>query len=227
MRPTCRSQPRGAAAGPAEPRQRDKTTWVVRCAAARPATFAYRVWWNDLNGSFSQIDSTHIDLNPGNTFVYVVGHKPDAVTVRYEGPPGWRVMNGDPAPGPTYRFPNYDVMIDHPAEISDAFTTDSFVVGKVTYRMLLHAAGDPGPMRPRLLQRHRADRPGRCGHVGRSPDPVVHLPGPLPAWGGCRRDGAPHLDAIGLRRLAGGAHRFGVPRAGWRRSRTSSSIPGT
>jgi predicted metalloprotease with PDZ domain len=135
---------------PAEPQQRDKTTWVLRCAAARPATFAYRVWWNDLNGSFSQIDSTHIDLNPGNTFVYVVGHKPDPVTVRYEGPPGWRVMSGDPAPGPTYRFPNYDVMIDHPTEISDAFTTDSFVVGKVTYRMLLHAAGDPGPMRPRL-----------------------------------------------------------------------------
>ena len=75
---------------PAEPQQRDKTTWMVRCPAARAATFAYRVWWNDLNGSFSQIDSTHIDLNPGNTFVYVVGHKPDPVTVRYEGPPGWR-----------------------------------------------------------------------------------------------------------------------------------------
>ncbi len=136
---------------PAEPQQRDKTTWVLRCPAARPATFADRVWWNDLNGSFSQIDSTHVDLNPGNTFVYVVGHKPDPVTVRYEGPPGWRVMNGDPAPGPTYRFPNYDVMIDHPTEISAAFTTDSFVVGKVTYRMLLHAAGDPGKMRARLL----------------------------------------------------------------------------
>jgi predicted metalloprotease with PDZ domain len=129
----------------------DKTTWLVRCARNEPVAFTYRVWWNDLNGSTSQIDSTHVNLNPGNTFVYVVGHKPDPVTVHYEGPAGWRVINGDPAPGPDYRFPNYDVMIDHPTEISAAFTVDSFQVGKVTYRVMLHTDLNPGDMRARLV----------------------------------------------------------------------------
>jgi predicted metalloprotease with PDZ domain len=129
----------------------DKTTWLVRCARDEPVAFTYRVWWNDLNGSTSQIDSTHVNLNPGNTFVYVVGHKPDPVTVHYEGPAGWRVINGDPAPGPDYRFPNYDVMIDHPTEISAAFTVDSFRVGKVTYRVMLHTDLNPGDMRARLV----------------------------------------------------------------------------
>jgi len=206
---------------PAEPGQRDKTTWVVRCPAARPVTFAYKVWWNDLNGSFSQIDSAHVDLNPGNTFVYVVGHKPDPVTVRYEGPPGWRVMNGDPGPGPEYRFPNYDAMIDHPTEISAAFTVDSFVVGMVTYRMLLHAAGDPGPMRARLLGDIEKIVRADVAMWGDPPIPsytfLVHF---LP---GADADGMEHLtstqlvfddslpvmsDSVYLRRMESVAHEF-------------------
>ncbi len=140
----------GEAAVPAA--KRDITTWVVRCPRARAVTFSYRVFWNDLNGSLSQIDSTHINLNPGNTFVYVVGHKPDPVTVHYYGPPGWRVINGNPAPGPDYRFPNYDLMIDNPTEISASFTVDSFEVGGTTYRVMLHTDRDPGAARGLLVR---------------------------------------------------------------------------
>jgi predicted metalloprotease with PDZ domain len=156
----------------------DKTTWVVRCPRGRAVELAYRVYWNDLTGSTSQIDSTHVNLNPGNVFPYVVGHKADPVTVRYEGPAGWRVLNGATVNGATvaegngmtplgglgavveggddanaraYRFPNYDVMIDHPTEISAAFTVDSFRVGKVLYRVLLHTDKDPGPLRARFV----------------------------------------------------------------------------
>ncbi|MBI1968000.1 MAG: hypothetical protein HYS40_08425, partial [Gemmatimonadetes bacterium] len=46
----------------------DKQTWVVRCPTrGRTAEVAltYRVWWDDLSGSFSQIDSTHVNINPG------------------------------------------------------------------------------------------------------------------------------------------------------------------
>ncbi|MGH7701497.1 MAG: M61 family metallopeptidase [Gemmatimonadales bacterium] len=129
----------------------DKTTWRVRCPRARPVEFGYRVWWNDLNGSHSQIDSTHINLNPGNIFVYVVGHKPDPVRVRYEGPSGWQVLNGDPSPGPEYRFPNYDLMIDHPTEISAGCPVDSFMVGPVNYRVMLHTDRDPGDRHTRLV----------------------------------------------------------------------------
>ncbi len=132
--------------------KRDKQTWVVRCPAPPRGTatieFVLQVWWNDLNGSHSQIDSLHVNLNPGNVFPYVVGHKPDSVTVTYVGPDGWTVMNGAvivPFPGAeTQRFPNYDVFIDHPTEISDRFTIDTFTAGSVQYRVLLHAEGAPG-----------------------------------------------------------------------------------
>lgn len=136
--------------------KRDKQTWVVRCPRGRgPLEFAYRVWWDDLNGSQSQIDSLHVNLNPGNTFVYVVGHKQDPVRVTYAGPAGWRVVNGavaSPAPGPvTLSFPNYDVFIDHPTEISARFTVDTFTVGRVVYRVVVHAEGGDGGIRPRLV----------------------------------------------------------------------------
>lgn len=132
--------------------KRDKQTWVVRCGApprgAATIDFELRVWWNDLTGSHSQIDSLHVNLNPGNVFPYVVGHKPDSVSVTYAGPAGWTVINGAvmaPFPGAvTQRFPNYDVFIDHPTEISDRFTIDTFSVGSVQYRVLLHAEGAPG-----------------------------------------------------------------------------------
>ncbi len=139
--------------------KRDKQTWVVHCKAPRRGRatieFTLEVWWNDLNGSTSQIDSSHINLNPGSVFPYVVGHKPDPVSVTYAGPDGWTVINGateSAQPGPlTQRFPNYDVFIDHPTEISARFTVDTFRVDRTSYRVALHAEGDTGVgMRRRL-----------------------------------------------------------------------------
>jgi len=139
--------------------KRDKQSWVVRCKAPRQGRATIEltlgVWWNDLTGSTSQIDSLHINLNPGNVFPYVVGHKPDPVSVTYAGPDGWTVMNGaveSPGPGPvTQRFPNYDVFIDHPTEISARFSLDSFTVDRTPYWVALHAEGDTGVgMRGRL-----------------------------------------------------------------------------
>ena len=132
--------------------KRDKQTWVVRCPAPPRGTstleFALRVWWNDLSGSTSQIDSLHINLNPGNVFPYVVGHKPDSVRVTYIGPEGWTVINGAvvaPWPGAiTQRFPNYDVFIDHPTEISSRITLDTFSLEGTQYRVMVHAEGDTG-----------------------------------------------------------------------------------
>jgi predicted metalloprotease with PDZ domain len=132
--------------------KRDKQTWVVRCPAPPRGMvtleFALRVWWNDLSGSTSQIDSLHVNLNPGNVFPYVVGHKPDSVSVTYIGPEGWTVINGAvaaPWPGAlTQRFPNYDVFIDHPTEISGRITLDTFSLEGTQYRVMVHAEGDTG-----------------------------------------------------------------------------------
>jgi predicted metalloprotease with PDZ domain len=81
-------------------------------------------------------------------FPYVVGHKADSLGVTYIGPDGWTVVNGavvTPWPGTvTQRFPNYDVFIDHPTEISARFTLDTFSVERTQYRVLIHAEGDTG-----------------------------------------------------------------------------------
>ncbi|MGH7535292.1 MAG: hypothetical protein ACREMG_06875, partial [Gemmatimonadales bacterium] len=137
----------------------DQQTWLVRCPGrGHPASiaFACRVWWDDLTGSHSQIDSLHVNLNPGNIFPYVVGHKSDPVTVTYAGPAGWLVVNGAspaPAPGPvTQAFSNYDVFIDHPTEISARFTVDTFRVGRVPYRVVLHAEEGDRAARGPLLE---------------------------------------------------------------------------
>jgi len=139
--------------------KRDKQTWVVRCKAplrgSATLEFAQRVWWDDLTGSTSQIDSSHINLNPGSVFPYVVGHKPDSVSVTYVGPEGWTVVNGavaSPWPGAlTQRFPNYDVFIDHPTEISSRASVDTFSLEGTQYRVLVHAEGDTGVGRRRQL----------------------------------------------------------------------------
>jgi predicted metalloprotease with PDZ domain len=147
--------------------KRDKQTWAVRCPATRRADgsrgtatieVALRVWWDDLSGSTTQIDSLHVNVNPGNVFPFVVGHLSDSVTVTYAGPDGWIAVNGAvtaPWPGPiTQGFPNYDVFIDHPTEISRRFTVDTFSVDRTQYRVVVHAEGDTGTeggMRRRLV----------------------------------------------------------------------------
>jgi predicted metalloprotease with PDZ domain len=141
--------------------KRDKQTWVVRCPASRSASvldFALQVWWDDLSGSTTQIDSFHVNVNPGNVFPYVVGHLGDSVAVTYLGPDGWAALNGEvesPGPGPlTQQFPNYDVFIDHPTEISARFSVDTFNVGGTAYRLVVHAEGDTagtGIVRRRLV----------------------------------------------------------------------------
>jgi predicted metalloprotease with PDZ domain len=145
--------------------KRDKQTWMVECPAPsraagsrRTATIelALRVWWDDLSGSTTQIDSLHVNVNPGNVFPYVVGHLADSVAVTYIGPPGWTAFNGaveTPWPGAlTQRFPNYDVFIDHPTELTARFTVDTFTLEGTQYRVVVHAEGDTGTgIRGRLV----------------------------------------------------------------------------
>jgi len=138
----------------------DQQTWLVLCPGRRrlggsTVEVTLHEWWNDLSGSTSQIDSLHINLNPGTVFPYVQGHKADPVTVSYVGPEGWSVMNGAASaaqPGAVRQsFPNYDVFIDTPTEISARFTVDTFSLDRTQYRLLIHAEGDTGTgLRARL-----------------------------------------------------------------------------
>src|SRR6266699_2079123 len=55
--------------------QTDKQTWRVDARDSGGAVrVRYKVFGNDLNGSFSQFDSTHANLNGASVYMYVAGH---------------------------------------------------------------------------------------------------------------------------------------------------------
>jgi predicted metalloprotease with PDZ domain len=125
---------------PLEWSQPDKQTWRVETGGAGEVRAHYKVFWNDLNGSFSQIDSTHANVNGASTFMYVAGHKPDPVHLEILAPDGWKVVSGyslDPAQR-SFQAANYDRMIDTPLEISPAVTWDQFTEHGKTFRVAVH-----------------------------------------------------------------------------------------
>ena len=124
----------------------DKTNgsrWVVLTGGARDVHLRYRVFANALSGTFSVLDSAHANWNGASLFMYVEGHKPDPVTLDIAPPAGWRVINGDTrtADQTSFRFENYDRLIDTPTEVTPAVMLDSFVVDGRRYRTMVHHNG--------------------------------------------------------------------------------------
>ena len=61
---------------------------VSRHAAIGRSTCAYKVFGNDLSGTYAQLDGTHGNFNGGEIFMYVVGHKQDAVELAHPAASG-------------------------------------------------------------------------------------------------------------------------------------------
>jgi predicted metalloprotease with PDZ domain len=135
----------GAAGQPLTWRKLDKQTWHVD---ARPAGGAvrvrYRVFANDLSGSFSQFDSTHACLNGPSLFMYVDGHKPDPLSLRVEAPSNWKLVSGfsESAEQREFQIPNYDLLVDTPMEISPECSLAQFAERGKTIRVAVHSYGD-------------------------------------------------------------------------------------
>jgi predicted metalloprotease with PDZ domain len=132
----------------------DTQTWRVGAGFSQEITFYYRVFADDLSGTFSQFDARHANFNGGSVFVYVVGHKQDPVTLKVNAPGGWKVINGQSKGTDQYefRFANYDLLIDTPTEVAPDFTVQTFEVGGKTYRVVVHAFGDDGGKRGELAK---------------------------------------------------------------------------
>lgn len=137
-------QASGADGGPLAWTAIDKQTWRVDSAGSGGTVrVRYRVFANDLNGSFSQIDSTHANLNGASIYMYLAGHKPDAVQLAVEAPPDWKVYSGfslDPNQR-SFQAANYDRLIDTPMEIAPACRVEQFSVQGKTIRVVVHAYG--------------------------------------------------------------------------------------
>ncbi|HEY0100400.1 MAG TPA: hypothetical protein VGB76_15755, partial [Pyrinomonadaceae bacterium] len=113
----------------------DTQTWRVFPGKAQGVALSYKVFANDLSGTFSQLDARHANFNGGSLFMYVVGHKPDPVRLSIDAPAGWRIINSatERADQREWQFPNYDILIDTPTEIAPDFTIDEFKVDGKTY----------------------------------------------------------------------------------------------
>src|SRR5215212_2436586 len=129
-------------------------TWSVAPLGATTLNISYRVFGNDLSGTFSQLDSRHANYNGGSIFMYIVGHKPDPVKLTIQAPAGWKIVNGRmERPGQNeWQFPNWDILIDTPTEIAPDWTEDTFEVDGKKYHVVVHSFGAEGGKRTALVK---------------------------------------------------------------------------
>ncbi|MFL5581727.1 MAG: M61 family metallopeptidase [Gemmatimonadaceae bacterium] len=157
------------------------STWRVGPTTGDRLRVRYRVFANDLSGTFSVLDTAHANWNGAALFMYVEGYKPNQVRLTIAPPAGWRVMNGyvgtalNPRPN-EFTFPTYDHMIDAPTEVSANFVVDSFTVHGVLYRVMTHANGGEASMRGQ-----RARFVGDVEKVVRYQNGVI-APPPIPSY---------------------------------------------
>jgi predicted metalloprotease with PDZ domain len=132
----------------------DDQTWRVMTLGNRKVEVRYKVFGDDLSGTFSQLDARHATFNGGSIFMYVVGHKQDPVKLSIAPPKGWRIINGasERADQREWSFANYDILIDTPTEISPDWTMDEFKVDGKTYRVVVHSLGAEGGKRAALVR---------------------------------------------------------------------------
>ncbi|MET0650541.1 MAG: hypothetical protein ABW208_28360 [Pyrinomonadaceae bacterium] len=134
----------------------DTQTWRVRPEkTGRGVTFFYKVFADDLSGTFSQLDARHANFNGHSVFAYVVGHKHDPVSLKVNAPKGWKVINGQSknTEQSEFRFANYDLLVDTPTEVAPDFTVETFEVAGKSYRVVVHSFGDEGGRRAELTKR--------------------------------------------------------------------------
>jgi predicted metalloprotease with PDZ domain len=132
----------------------DTQTWRADARGTDGVTFSYKVYADDLSGTFSQLDRRHANFNGGSVFVYVVGHKQDPTTLKIDAPAGWKIINGQSkkTDQSEFSFPNYDLLIDTPTEVASDFNVETFEVNGKTYRVVVHSFGDEGGRRAELAK---------------------------------------------------------------------------
>lgn len=133
---------RGPSNQPLRWNQPDDTSWDVDTQGAQGTVeVRYRVYGNDLTGSFSQFDTTHAAVNGASVFMYVAGHKPDPVTLTVNAPAGWKIVSGFSlsTSQQTFHARDYDVLADTPLEISPRLRMQAFQDRGKTFRVAVHS----------------------------------------------------------------------------------------
>jgi predicted metalloprotease with PDZ domain len=132
----------------------DDQTWRIQREGSRAITAGYRVFGNDLSGTFAQLDVGHASYTGGEIFMYLVGHKANPVELHVQPPSNWRVINGrtEHPDQHDWKYPNYELMIDNPTEVGPDWTVDDFKLNGKTYHVVVHSRGDEGGRRPAFVR---------------------------------------------------------------------------
>jgi predicted metalloprotease with PDZ domain len=114
----------------------------------------YRVFANDLSGSFSQFDTSHANLNGSSVFMYIAGQKPAPLTLTVDAPPQWKLLDGfsESSDQRSFPVPNYDRLADTPLEISPECTLAQFQEQGKTIRVAVHSYDEDDTDRSKLLE---------------------------------------------------------------------------
>ncbi len=132
----------------------DDQTWRIETKANTRFRLTYKVFGNDLSGTFSQLDAHHANFNGASVFMYVVNHKADPVKLVIDPPTGWRIVNSrmHRPDQQEWQFPNWDIMVDTPTEIAPNWRSDEFEVEGKKYYVVVHSFGDEAGKRAALVR---------------------------------------------------------------------------
>jgi predicted metalloprotease with PDZ domain len=138
--------------------QTDKQTWRVNTSGGGAIRVRYRVYGNDLTGSFSQFDSTHANIDGGCVFMYIRGHKADPITLTVQPPAEWGpavpIYSGfsDSPAERTFHAANYDLLVDTPMEIAPNLHVEQFQNGGKLFRVVVHSMEEPAGSKAGWMQ---------------------------------------------------------------------------
>lgn len=132
----------------------DDQTWRVQKQGNRTLTAVYKVFGDDLSGTYAQLDVGHANYTGGEIFMYIAGHKPDPVELHIQPPANWRVVNGrtERPDQHDWKYPYYELLIDNPTEIGPDWTEDDFKVEGKTFHVVIHSRGEEGGRRPSFVR---------------------------------------------------------------------------
>lgn len=148
-----------ATGAPAPWLQTDKQTWRVDTSGIGVVVrVRYRVYENDLTGSFSQLDTSHANIDGPCVFMYIDGHKADPITLTVQPPAEWGAavplysgFSDSPAER-TFHAANYDLLVDTPIEIAPRLHVQQFRNRGKLFRVVVHNLGEPAGSKAEWMQ---------------------------------------------------------------------------
>jgi predicted metalloprotease with PDZ domain len=123
-----------------------KDAWSVQTPLSGRVKVAYRVYAHDLTVRTCHLDGTHGFANGAATFLFVLGHTHEPVTLEVAVPPRWQVTTGlEPLGGGNgvfrFRARDYDELVDGPVECGTHRLLE-FEVDGVPHRIALWGRGN-------------------------------------------------------------------------------------